>query len=73
MKARLVALKLLRLVPVLFLVTLATFFLLELVPGDPVLAILGADAQPDDYERIREALNLDDPFFERYFDWLGVS
>jgi len=70
-KARLVALKLLRLVPVLFLVTLATFFLLELVPGDPVLSILGADAQPEDYERIREALNLDAPFLERYFDWLG--
>ena len=67
---RLIALKLLRLVPVLLLVTVGTFSLLELVPGDPAQALVGAD-DPDSYERVYEQLNLDAPFWERYFDWLG--
>ena len=67
---RLIALKLLRLVPVLLLVTVGTFSLLELVPGDPALALVGADA-PDAYDRVYEQMNLGAPFWERYFDWLG--
>ena len=68
---RIIALKLLRLVPVLLLVSIGTFLLLELVPGDPVLAILGEDATPETYERVRTELNLDAPVWERYFSWLG--
>ena len=69
--SRIIALKLLRLVPVLLLVSIGTFLLLELVPGDPVLAILGEDATPETYERVRTELNLDAPVWERYFSWLG--
>lgn len=69
--ARLIALKLLRLVPVMALVTIGTFFLLELVPGDPALSIIGPDGTEDDYQRIRSELNLDDPIYERYVDWLA--
>ena len=68
---RLIAFKLLRLVPVLLLVTVGTFSLLELVPGDPVLAVVGDDVDQETYNRVRAALNLDAPFWERYFDWLG--
>ncbi len=67
---RLIALKLLRLVPVMFLVTLGTFSLLELVPGDPAQVIVGQDF-PEAYEIVREELNLDDPFVSRYWDWLS--
>lgn len=63
--------RLLRLVPVLFLVSLGTFFLLELVPGDPVLEILGPDATTQQIERVRTELGLDKPIVERYVDWLG--
>lgn len=70
MMPRLIALKLLRLVPVMFLVTLGTFSLLELVPGDPAQVIVGQDF-PEAYEIVREELNLDDPFVSRYWDWLS--
>lgn len=63
--------RLLRLVPVLFLVSLATFFLLELVPGDPAIAILGNEATPEKIEFLRTELGLDRPLVERYVDWLG--
>lgn len=69
--ARLVALKLLRLVLLMFIVTAAVFVLVSVVPGDPAVAVLGAEATLADYERVREELNLDAPIWERYASWLG--
>lgn len=63
--------KLLHLVPVLLIVSFGTFLLLELVPGDPAVSVLGPDAPPESYERVREQLGLNDPLFQRYFSWLG--
>lgn len=68
---RVVGLKLVRLVPVLFLVSLATFFLIDLIPGDPAAAALGTDATIEDLEAVRKSLGLDKPIAERYGDWLG--
>ena len=68
---RLFGRRLLRLVPVLFLVSLGTFFLVTLIPGDPALSILGPEATPEDLERVRTELGLERPVVERYFDWLG--
>lgn len=65
------ALRLLRIIPVAFLVSLAAFFMLELVPGDPVAAVLGESATPEQYEAARVELGLDRPAHERYFEWLG--
>ncbi len=59
------------LIPVLLIVSFGTFLLLEIVPGDPVVAVLGPDASPEDYARVTHQLGLDKPFAERYFSWLG--
>lgn len=63
--------RLLRLIPVLFLVSLATFMLTELVPGDPAVAALGPEASPERLELARQELGLDQPIVTRYVDWLG--
>jgi peptide/nickel transport system permease protein len=63
--------KLLHLVPVLFLVSLATFFMLELIPGDPAAVILGPDGTPEQYAQLRDEMGLDEPVLERYVGWLG--
>lgn len=68
---RTIGLKLLHLVPVLFLVSLATFFMIELVPGDPAIAIAGEDATAEQLVEIREELGLDEPITQRYVTWLG--
>ncbi|MEQ8840287.1 MAG: ABC transporter permease [Acidimicrobiales bacterium] len=68
---RIIGNRLLKLAPVLFLVSLATFFLVELVPGDPAIRLLGNDATPEDVARIRMELGLDRPVLERYTEWLG--
>ena len=44
---------------VLFIVALAAFLLIHLVPGDPVRITLGAHAPPDAVRRVRHQLGLD--------------
>lgn len=63
--------KVLQLIPVLLIVSFGTLALLELVPGDPSISILGADARPEEYERVREQLGLDQPLLERFGSWLA--
>lgn len=60
-----------RVVPVLLLVTLGTVVLLDLVPGDPAVFVLGDAATEDQIRGLRDQLGLDDPMLVRYADWLG--
>jgi len=62
--------KLLRLVLVLLLVAAATFLLLNLLPGDVALALLGSDATPAAIAQVRADLGLDQPLALRYLHWL---
>jgi len=55
---------------VLWLVSLATFLLLELVPGGPATAVLGTSGTPEQYAEVRRQLGLDQPLHERYWSWL---
>lgn len=45
------------------------FFLVHLVPGDPVLTILGEGASIEDIERVKQELNLDKPIIQQYLDF----
>ena len=61
-------------VPVLFLITLFTFFLVRLVPGDPVTAMLGPRGTPERRAALERALKLDRPNWEQYIAFLdGVA
>ncbi len=66
-----VARRLLQLVPVLLAVSALTFLMINLLPGDPVDAILGTDAPEEQREVVRADLGLDRPLPQRYADWLG--
>lgn len=55
----------------LFLVTVAVFLLLELIPGSPVDAILPQDATAEQIAAAREQYGLDQPIWERYLSWIG--
>lgn len=56
--------------PLLFFVTILTFFLISLIPGDPTLVILGQNRPPEEYQRLREQLGLTKPVIVQYVDWL---
>jgi len=61
---------LLSIIPVLWLVSAMVFVLIHLVPGDPVLVILGAAAKPEQVEMMRQRLGLDQPILIQYWDWM---
>ena len=60
-------------VPVLFLVTVVTFSVALLLPGDPALAYIGEANMRDRvmYETMRKELGLDQPIPMQYAKWLG--
>jgi peptide/nickel transport system permease protein len=62
--------KFLHLVVVLLVVTFVTFTLMNLLPGDVALAILGNGATPEGIARVRVELGLNDPLWLRYVRWL---
>jgi peptide/nickel transport system permease protein len=62
--------RLLSLILVVWGVTIATFVLANLLPGDPVIALLGENATPEAIEVLRQRLGLDRPLLVRYGDWL---
>ena len=46
------------------------FFLLRLVPGDPVSVMLGGEYSPEAAAQLRENLGLDEPVFVQYGKWM---
>jgi peptide/nickel transport system permease protein len=59
--------------PVLWLVVSLVFLLIHLVPGDPVLQMLGEGATPTDVVKLRHDLRLDLPLGQQYVEyWAGV-
>ena len=60
-----------RIVPVMFGVVVAVFFLLRMVPGDPAAMILGERATPQAISELRAKLGLDQPLWQQFLDFLG--
>jgi len=57
-------------VAVLFTVSVIIFALMRMIPGDPVLMLLGDDFTEDAYQRMREKLGLDRSLVTQYVLWL---
>lgn len=58
-------------IPVLFVVSVLTFLILWLVPGDVSAELGGSDATPEQIQRIREQVGLDKPIWDRALIWYG--
>ncbi|MFT6432336.1 MAG: peptide/nickel transport system permease protein [Candidatus Azotimanducaceae bacterium] len=58
------------LVPILLIVSLLTFGMSFMVPGDVRDRILGLEATAEQYEELGERLGLNDPFLVQYGRWL---
>jgi len=68
--AKFVGRRLVYLLPVLLAVTLLTFLIASLLPGDLASTILGDQATPEKVEALRAQMGLDLPIWERYLHWL---
>jgi peptide/nickel transport system permease protein len=70
--AKMIGKKVLTLIPVLLVVSFITYVMLDLLPGDPALQVLGAGGiSPEAVAQVRADLRLDDPLPVRYLGWLG--
>ena len=63
--------RLLLAVPVLFGVSVLVFLILHLTPGNPALAIAGADAPPEVVREVERGLGLDQPLYVQYARYLA--
>lgn len=62
--------KLLGFLLTMFLVSLITFVVFQILPGDPAELILGTEADPIQLANLRRSMNVDKSYAERYFIWL---
>jgi len=65
-----IARRLVALVPVLFGVSILVFSLIRLIPGDPVVVMLGERARAEDVARVRQEMGFDRPIYIQYIEWL---
>ncbi|MBR0714270.1 ABC transporter permease [Bradyrhizobium liaoningense] len=63
--------RLIYLVPVLLAVSLLTFLIASLLPGDLAYVILGDQATPEKVAALRHDMGLDQPMWWRYLSWVG--
>lgn len=67
-----IARRLLGMIPLLFGISLVIFALLRLIPGDPVVIMIGAEnATPNEVARLRHVLGLDQGLHVQYIKFLG--
>ena len=68
---RLVVKRLLMAIPITLGVSVLTFAVLNLIPGNAAQQVLGAEATPQQVQAMERQLGLDRPAPVRYLDWLG--
>jgi peptide/nickel transport system permease protein len=55
----------------LVLVSLITFAVFQIIPGDPIRIMLGPEADETQIETLEKELGLDQPLHIQYFNWIG--
>jgi ABC-type dipeptide/oligopeptide/nickel transport system permease component len=69
--SRFVARRLVFATPQIIAITLVTFFIIRLLPGDPAAVLAGSYATPDAIASIRHQLGFDKPIWDQYLRYLG--
>lgn len=59
-------------IPILIIVSLITFGMIHMIPGDPAAAIAGLSATPDQIAEIRHDLGLDQPLLTQLVRWYAA-
>lgn len=61
-----IARRIFMLIPTLLAITMISFFIMQVIPGDPARAMAGIEAKEEDVQAIRQQLGLDKPVFVQY-------
>jgi peptide/nickel transport system permease protein len=68
---RYLARRLLQAVPLMLVISMLSFGLLHLAPGDPAALVYGGEVPANELAKVREAWGLDQPIHIQYLRWLG--
>jgi ABC-type dipeptide/oligopeptide/nickel transport system permease component len=63
--------RLLSVILTLVLITLVTFAITNILPGDVAMMIMGTQSNPEALEGLRQSLGLNDPLLVQYGRWIG--
>ncbi len=63
--------RLLQVIPVLFGVIIITFVLMYVIPGDPVVSMVGERYSEATIQQLRQEMHLDDPLPIQFFRYIG--
>jgi peptide/nickel transport system permease protein len=63
--------RLLQIVPTVLMITLVVFVMMQSIPGDPVVALLGDAYTEEDAIKVRQEYGLDKPVVVQYVLWLA--
>ncbi|SER42688.1 peptide/nickel transport system permease protein [Butyrivibrio fibrisolvens] len=55
---------------IIIAISMITFLILNIIPGDPVALMLGDMASPETIEKLREQMGLNRPLPEQYVNWI---
>lgn len=61
--------RLLQAIPMIIIISIVSFILIRMAPGDPVTAHITPEASIQDIEKIRESMGLNDSYIVQYFRW----
>ena len=67
-----ISMRVLQMIPVLFGVMLVVFIITHVVPGDPVLLMLGPGYTEKEYNEMKVYLGLDKPLTVQFVSYVGV-
>lgn len=56
---------------ILFVVSLITFIVLRMIPGNPAQLMLGTDASKEMVDKLSESMGLNRPHYQQYLSWMG--
>ena len=63
--------RLLQVIPTIIMITLVVFVMMQSIPGDPVVAVLGEAYTEETARQVRQEYGLDKPVLVQYLIWLG--
>ncbi len=58
-------------IPIIILISIMIFFIIRLIPGDPIQMMFGKNASQEQIAYVRTLYGLDKPVWQQYFVWIG--
>ncbi|MDP4163167.1 MAG: ABC transporter permease [Bacillota bacterium] len=59
-------------IPLLFIISIITFLLMTLAPGDPTAVYKNPEGKPQNLEMIKKELGVDQPIYVQYYKWIKL-